>query len=347
MPTSATSTAGSRPWTPARCRPWSARPGRGWCGPSTPREGSRLRDLAAVPTRLHAVAASPDGTVVAGGKNGLLYLLHGDGDRAAEPLRGHRNQIRAITPTGRPYEVLTASYDGTVLVWDLRTRESRLLGRHPDWVLALAVPRGGGPCATGSADGTVRLWRTDLAHGDAEPTERRVRALAVSADGARVAAVGPGRTVRLVDPATGRTSTRRRLAGRDLVQVAIAPSSGHVIATSYDGSVWRLSPDGTDPLRLRGHERGADALALTPDGRRAVTASRDATLRIWDLEHGTCTGVVADDAPFTRVAVSGDGTLVVAADWLNRLSLYGPRSGRLLARLGEHRQTVSALVGFQ
>ncbi|SET39204.1 WD40 repeat domain-containing protein [Geodermatophilus poikilotrophus] len=307
--------------------------------------GVRRQELVPIPTRLHAVAALPDGTVVAGGKDGMLYLFPEEHGRGAKPLRGHHNQIRAIAVTGRPHEVVTASYDGTVLVWDLRDRVPRLLGRHPNWVLALATAPWSSTCAAGSADGTIRLWRTDRAAGEPKPTARGVRAVAAAGDGARVAAVGPDRTLRLFDPVAGRTSARRRLPGRDLVQVAITPDGRAVIATSYDGSVWRLSTnDAASPLRLGRHTRGADTLALTPDGRFAVTAGRDATLRIWGLEGGDGTAVIEDEEPFVKVAVSGDGTLLAAADWSDRISLYARRSGRLLRRLGEHRQTVSALT---
>jgi WD40 repeat protein len=48
-----------------------------------------------------------------------------------------------------------------------------------------------------------------------------------------------------------------------------------------------LMPAG-GPLQriLEGHRGEVWALALTPDGRRAVSASLDKTLRVWDLEQG-------------------------------------------------------------
>jgi FOG: WD40 repeat len=37
---------------------------------------------------------------------------------------------------------------------------------------------------------------------------------------------------------------------------------------------------------LEGHTGSVQAVALTPQGRRAVSASHDRTLRVWDLESG-------------------------------------------------------------
>ena len=39
-------------------------------------------------------------------------------------------------------------------------------------------------------------------------------------------------------------------------------------------------------LTLRGHTDSVDAVALTPDGRLAVSASRDKTLKVWEVESG-------------------------------------------------------------
>src|SRR5689334_3040732 len=37
---------------------------------------------------------------------------------------------------------------------------------------------------------------------------------------------------------------------------------------------------------LEGHTSAVSALAVTPDGRRALSGSEDRTLRLWDLESG-------------------------------------------------------------
>jgi WD40 repeat protein len=44
---------------------------------------------------------------------------------------------------------------------------------------------------------------------------------------------------------------------------------------------------GTELRRFQGHEHRVTAVALLPDGRRALSGSEDRTLRLWDLETGT------------------------------------------------------------
>ena len=39
---------------------------------------------------------------------------------------------------------------------------------------------------------------------------------------------------------------------------------------------------------LEGHSGWVLSVSVTPDGRRAVSASWDKTLRVWDLESGAC-----------------------------------------------------------
>ena len=49
--------------------------------------------------------------------------------------------------------------------------------------------------------------------------------------------------------------------------------------------VWDLET-GQALRTLEGHSDGVNAVAVTPDGKRAVSASWDKTLKVWDLETG-------------------------------------------------------------
>jgi hypothetical protein len=49
--------------------------------------------------------------------------------------------------------------------------------------------------------------------------------------------------------------------------------------------VWDLD-SGRELRTLEGHSGGVTGVAVTPDGKRAVSASFDETLKVWDLETG-------------------------------------------------------------
>jgi len=54
------------------------------------------------------------------------------------------------------------------------------------------------------------------------------------------------------------------------------------------------------------------ACAVTPDGRRVVSASRDKTLKVWDLVTYVCLFTHHGDAAYT--AVTANETSIVAGD---------------------------------
>jgi WD40 repeat protein len=75
-----------------------------------------------------------------------------------------------------------------------------------------------------------------------------------------------------------------------------------------------------------------NAVAVTPDGKRAVSASWDRTLRVWDLDSGqpiaTLTG---HEDSVNAVAVTPDGKRVVSASWDRTLRVWDLDSGTCLA----------------
>ena len=72
---------------------------------------------------------------------------------------------------------------------------------------------------------------------------------------------------------------------------------------------------------LEGHTASVNAVAVL-DGRRAVSASDDGTLRVWDLESGVPLVVMTLDAPVWAVAGSPDDRIVVAGDRSGRVHFF-------------------------
>ena len=89
--------------------------------------------------------------------------------------------------------------------------------------------------------------------------------------------------------------------------------------------------------RLEGHTWRVESLAVTPDGTKAVSASADATLRIWDIQSGRALHTLeGHSAGVWSVAVTPDGTRAVSASFDATLRVWDLDSGRTLHVLQGH-----------
>jgi WD40 repeat protein len=107
-----------------------------------------------------------------------------------------------------------------------------------------------------------------------------------------------------------------------------------------------LTPPGGPLMRtLEGHTDGVTAVAITPDGKLAVSASIDKTLKVWDIVSGEILqsldghseGVIA-------VAITPDGKLAVSSSDDKTLKVWDIESGEMLQSLEGHSNRVTAVA---
>jgi WD40 repeat protein len=107
--------------------------------------------------------------------------------------------------------------------------------------------------------------------------------IALSPDGSRVV-VGSQGNVCVWNLNAGTTETQE-FADLDIVAIEFAPCSERVVMGSLFGPLllWQF---GQNPKLLEGHSGKILDIVVTPDGRSAVSAATDDTIRIWDLDTG-------------------------------------------------------------
>jgi WD40 repeat protein len=103
-----------------------------------------------------------------------------------------------------------------------------------------------------------------------------------------------------------------------------------------------LHPPGTPLLRtLEGHASNVFSVAVTPDGQRAVSASEDNNLTVWDLATGRALRTLqGHSTPVQGVAVTPDGKRAVSASWDKALKVWDLETSRALCTLEGHSASV-------
>jgi WD40 repeat protein len=107
-----------------------------------------------------------------------------------------------------------------------------------------------------------------------------------------------------------------------------------------------LHPPGTALLRtLEGHSEAVWGVAVSPDGRRAVSASNDKTLKVWDLETGHELRTLEGHSHWVMgVVVSPDGRRAVSASYDETLKVWDLETGRELRTLQGHSGLVNSVA---
>ncbi len=207
-----------------------------------------------------ALAVSPDGTTLASAAWDGTARLWPLGSGTKRVLDGHTQNVNgvAFTPDGK--SLVSVGYDLTVRVWPLT--------EGPPDVVTLPAPLNtvavapDGEIVTGGADGKVRF----LSRGGKEVAEVQagttpIIALAISPDGARVAAAGIGGTVNLIDRGTHSLASALVGPGLPVWSVAFMPDGATLLTGGADSVVRSWNAQTGNPVGAAQQGAPGDPLA--------------------------------------------------------------------------------------
>jgi WD40 repeat protein len=251
---------------------------------------------------------------------------------------------------------------GWYYLWEQLCGAVRTLGVSAAPVVSVAFSPNGRMLASGSSDGTMKLWDvttgrswtlTDhanvvrslaslldgktLANGRPPlpvtgPADR-VSPLAFSADGSKLASGSRDGKVKVWDVAT-RRDIRTFTGHKDRVlSVAFSPDGRTLASGSLDETVRLWDVDTGRTIRtLPGHSGGALSVAFSPDGSKLASGSgsfTDATVKLWDVATGADQTRRGLRGGVLSVAFSPDGSKLASGSGDQSVRLWSLDTGGL------------------
>ena len=281
---------------------------------------------------LNCTAFSPNGkTMALGGENGVLWIGNRSSVEEGQLFWFGTSGITAMKyfQNGQRLALGTWDKSGDILIIDPETgRFVYTLSGHTQAIRSLDISSNGIWLASGSRDGTLRLWDLrdpakpgQIIKQSSKPNGEDVRAVAFSPD-SRYLAIGDNGFEQSVYDLKTNQFVYKEKGSQSVQAVAFSPEGDSIAFGDGSGSITLLTWPGKQKQKLTAHDglAGVLSLAYDPTGQELASGGANGKVVIWDTTSGneiltenTLTGEVrgAEFAPdgFALATVDANGRL--------------------------------------
>ncbi|PAA83802.1 hypothetical protein BOX15_Mlig026756g1, partial [Macrostomum lignano] len=226
-----------------------------------------------------------------------------------QPLRGHAGPVRCLLLCEARGFLLSGSYDTSLRRWDIATGKCAKIYRgHMGTVLAVDIYLN--TIVSGSADGSAKVW--NLEDWKAVRTLKHKSAVSAVAINENTAVTGDAKgKVKVWDLVNG--SLVKKLIGHSAEVTAIKCDHWHILTCSKDSYALLWSAIGNHAQCLGAHRHPKPILCAEFQFMRAITASEDGRVRIWNVVSRNCCRIMRGNSrsdPILNISAVGQKILV-------------------------------------
>ena len=203
---------------------------------------------------------------------------------------------------------------------------------HESAVKTVAFSPDGNTLASGSADATIKLWKTrngtlrNTLSGHKGP----VYSVAFSPDGNTLASGSVDKTIKLWDVETGTLQNTLSGHGSVVWPLAFNPDGNTLASGSHDQTI-KLWDAETGILQntLSGHEGPVLSLAFSPNG-NLLASGGERTIKLWDVKTGDLLKTLSNQERWvSSVAFSPDGSRLASGSYDHTIKLWNTQKDTL------------------
>ncbi|KAG0142290.1 hypothetical protein CROQUDRAFT_662725 [Cronartium quercuum f. sp. fusiforme G11] len=291
-------------------------------------------------------------------------------------MTGHRSPVTAVAFHPRFSNLVSASEDSTIKVWDYETGDFEVtLKGHTKVVCDVDYDSKGSFLVSCSSDLTLKLWDCSNNYRCTKTLydhDHSVSSCRFMPGDTHIVSASRDQTIKLWEVATSFCIKTLKGHSEWVRGVWPCPGGRWLVSASNDQTsrIWDLST-GDTKLELRGHEHVVEVAVFAPDlaipairelagiplpstqdaklmsntPTFVATGSRDKTIRIWDGTSGQCLKVLVGHDNWIRAIVfHPNGRHLLSASDDKTIRIWDLRTGRCVKALDAHDHFVTCMA---
>jgi WD40 repeat protein len=277
-------------------------------------------------------------------------------------LKGHNSWVNDVAITPNSKKAISVSEHGACIVWDIKTGQAIFkFSEQYSAINSIAITPDFKRAISGSKEGScfVMDLNENIITKILKGHSGSISSIEITPDGKKAISGSSDNSCILWNLEKGLEILKLKGHTNVVNSVSITPDGKRAFSGSLDNAciIWNLNPfvnrftyifkifKNTSKKILKGHTKSVNAVAITPDGKRAISGSTDMTCIIWDLKtRKAITTLKGHTQSIESVSITPNGKLAISGSRDNTCIIWDLQSGQAINSLSGHYKDITSVA---